>query len=98
MELNPSATALVIGKKTEVEQAIEMAFEHAGHLLDFVEPASDHPGIPLFEKISLSFFEGFALPEAAEAFLNGPGSRSLQIGVFQSLEVRHAIFLEGSQG
>ena len=75
----------------EVKQTVEMAFKHMGHLLDFVELASDRPGLPLFEN-PLSFFEGFALPEGAEACLDGPGSRSVQIRVFQSLEVRHALF------
>jgi len=64
--VKPLGDSISDWEENEVKQTVEMAFKHTGHLLDFVEPASDRAGVPLFEN-TLRFFEVFALPEGAEA-------------------------------
>jgi hypothetical protein len=49
LELNALGDSISDWEENEVKQTVEMASKHTDHLLDFVEPASDRPGVPLFE-------------------------------------------------
>ena len=58
-----------------------MIFEHPGLFLDRFQPTSNSPGIP-FVKVTPGPSHIAMLPEATEAFLDGPGSRYLKVGLF----------------
>src|SRR5690606_5232004 len=67
------------------EQTVEMAFEHAGDLLDRAQPGADRPSVPALE---VGFGKGLvaALPELAQHFLERPGPRGFQVTVTQGFE------------
>ena len=74
-----------------------MILDHSGLFLDRFQPTSNGPGIP-FVKVTPGPSRIAMVPEVTEAFLDGPGSRYLQVGLFEFTELLGEDFFDAAGG
>ena len=70
-----------------------MILDHSGLFLDRFQSASNGPGMP-FVKVTPGPSRIAIVPEVTEEFLDGPGSRYLQVGLFEFAELLGEDFIE----
>ena len=70
-----------------------MVFDHPRLFLARFQPTPNGPGIPSI-KVTLSPYRITIVPEVTEACLDSPGSRYLEVGLFEFIKLLGESFIE----